>query len=48
MLLVEEESGMRSMLARLEKYLDKKGLELNMGKTRIVRFRKEERGGRER
>lgn len=28
------------MLARLERYLDRKKLELNMGKTRIVRFRK--------
>lgn len=32
------------MIERLERYLERKGLELNVGKTRIVRFRK--RGGR--
>lgn len=39
-LLVEEEGGMRSMIERLERYLDKKRLELNVEKTKIVRFRK--------
>lgn len=42
--LLAEEGGMRNMIERLEKYLERKGLELNVGKTRIVRFRK--RGGR--
>lgn len=32
------------MIERLERYLERKGLQLNVGKTRIVRFRK--RGGR--
>lgn len=39
-LLAEEEDDMRSILVRLERYLDGKGLELNVGKTRIMRFRK--------
>lgn len=43
-LLAEEERGMRNMIERLERYLERKGLKLNVGKTRIVRFRK--RGGR--
>ena len=37
---------MRSMIERLEGYLERKGLELNVGKSKIMRFRKE--GGRER
>jgi len=43
-LLAEEEGEMRSMLIRLERYLEKKGLELNEGKTKVLRFR--EGGGR--
>ncbi|XP_039303441.1 uncharacterized protein LOC120357339 [Solenopsis invicta] len=43
-LLAEEEDDMRSILVRLERYLDGKGLELNVSKTRIMRFRK---GGEE-
>lgn len=39
-LLAEEEDEIRSMMGRLEEYLDKKGLELNTGKTKIMRFRK--------
>ena len=39
-MLAEEEDEMRSMMERLEGYLDKKGLELNAGKTKIMRFRK--------
>jgi len=39
-LLAEEEGDMRSW--RLEKYISRKGLELNVEKTTIVRFR---RGG---
>jgi hypothetical protein len=39
-LLAEEEEGMRSMIGRLEEYLEKKKLELNVDKTKIMRFRK--------
>lgn len=39
-LLAEDEGGMKSMVERLERYLDRKGLELNVEKTKIVRFRK--------
>lgn len=45
MLLAENEEEMRSMIERLEVYLDRKRLELNTEKTKIVRFRKG--GGRE-
>jgi len=41
-LLSEEEGEMRSLMERLEKYTSRKGLELNVEKTKIVRFR---RGG---
>lgn len=44
-LLAEDEVGMKSMIARLEDYLDGKRLELNERKTKIIRFRKG--GGRE-
>src|SRR5580765_4268653 len=44
--LISEEDGMRSMIERLEGYLERKGLELNVGKSKIMRFRKG--GGRER
>lgn len=44
-LLAENEEEMRSMIERLEVYLDRKRLELNTEKTKIVRFRKG--GGRE-
>lgn len=40
-LLAEEEEVMR-LLKRLEKYCGEKGLEVNTGKTKIIRFR---RGG---
>jgi len=40
-----KEQGMRSLISRMEGYLDKKGLELNIEKTKITRFRK---GGRRR
>lgn len=39
-LMAEEEQDMRAMLSRLERYLDKKGLELNAEKTKVMRFRK--------
>jgi hypothetical protein len=41
-LLAEGEDEMRSMIGRLESYMDKKDLEINTGKTEIMRFR---RGG---
>jgi len=41
-LLAEGEDRMRSVLERLERYLSRKGLELNMEKTKVMRFRKEE------
>lgn len=41
-LLAEEEDEMRSMMGRLEGYLGRKGLELNTGKTKIMRFREVE------
>ncbi|XP_072761238.1 uncharacterized protein [Anoplolepis gracilipes] len=44
-LVAEEEEGMRSMMDRLERYMDRKGLEVNIGKTKIMRFRRG-RGGR--
>lgn len=31
---------MKSMLERLEKYFDTKDVKLNIGKTKIMRFRK--------
>lgn len=39
-LMAEDEDGMRSMLERLEGYLEGKKLELNTEKTKILRFRK--------
>lgn len=39
-LLAEKEEEMRSMMERLEGYLERKKLELNAGKTKIVRFGK--------
>jgi len=40
--LVEEEDEMRSMISRLEEYVNRKSLEVNVSKIKIVRFR---RGG---
>jgi len=39
-LLAENEDEMRSMIERLEEYMDKKRLEVNVEKTKIMRFRK--------
>lgn len=39
-LLAKDEGSMRSMLGRLEGYLDKKRLEVNAEKTKVIRFRK--------
>lgn len=41
-LMAEEEDELRSMLEKLEGYLDKKGLVINIGKTKVMRCR---RGG---
>ena len=41
MLFSEDEERMRSMIGRIEKYLKRKRLELNVDKTKIMRFRKE-------
>lgn len=42
-LIAEEEDEMRSMIERLEDCVERKKLELNVNKTKILRFRK---GGR--
>jgi len=39
-LMAEEEDEMRSMMEKLKRYIEKKRLELNMRKTKILRFRK--------
>lgn len=39
-ILLEDEEAFKVMLGRLERYLDKKGLELNIGKTKVMRCRK--------
>ncbi|XP_071650744.1 uncharacterized protein [Temnothorax longispinosus] len=39
-LLAEEEQDMRSMISRLEGYLDRKGLTLSIEKSKVMRFRK--------
>lgn len=36
-LLTEDEEGMRSIIGRLEKYLERKELELNTNKTKVIR-----------
>lgn len=41
-LLADKEEEMRSMLNRLEGYLDSKRLELNVGKMKVMMFRKRE------
>lgn len=42
-IIAEEEQDMRAMMNRLERYLERKGLELNEEKTKVMKFRK---GGR--
>lgn len=37
-LIAEMEEEMKSMLERLEGYIDRKGLEINVEKTKIARF----------
>lgn len=39
-LISEDEEGMKSMMARLERYLEEKCLKLNSEKTKVMRFRK--------
>lgn len=39
-LLTEEEEGMRRVIRVLERYLDRKSLELNSEKSKIMRFKK--------
>ncbi|XP_025154445.1 uncharacterized protein LOC105180639 [Harpegnathos saltator] len=43
-ILAEDEEGMKGMMARLEKYFEGKGLEVNREKTKVMRCRKN--GGR--
>ncbi|KMQ87820.1 hypothetical protein RF55_12808 [Lasius niger] len=38
--MAEEEHGVKALVSRLERYLDRKGLELNVEKTKVMRFRK--------
>lgn len=38
--MAKNEDEMRSIIGRLERYLDKKRLELNIEKTKIVRFKR--------
>lgn len=40
-MMAERENEMRSMIGRLEGYLDGKGLEVNTERTKIMRFKKE-------
>lgn len=41
-LLAKDEGGMRSVMEKVEEYLKRKSLELNVEKTKIVRFREGE------
>ena len=43
-LLANNDTGMREMLKRFRKYIEKKGLELNIEKSKVMEFRK--KGGR--
>lgn len=43
-LLAEDEGSMESMIERLKGYVERKGLEVNREKMKIVRFKK---GGKE-
>ena len=43
--MAEDEEGMKGMMARLERYMDEKGLQLNVGKSKIMRCRKGGGGG---
>ena len=39
-LLANNDTGMREMLKRFRKYIEKKGLELNIEKSKVMEFRK--------
>lgn len=39
-LIAEDEEGMRAMIARLEGYLERKRLEVNVDKTKVMVFKK--------
>lgn len=41
-LLAEGEDEMRSLIGRLEQYMEGKALELNVGKTKVMRFKRGE------
>lgn len=41
-LVAEEEERMRCMMRQLEGYLRRKELELNVGKSKVMKFKKEE------
>lgn len=45
-LVAEDKGGMKGMIKVLEKYVEKKGLEVNVRKTKIMRSLKREKGGR--
>ena len=38
--LAEDEEGMKGLMAKLERYVDGKGLEVSVGKTKVMRCRK--------
>jgi len=44
-ILAEEKQKLRSLLAILKRYLERKGLELNTEKSKVIRFKK---GGKKR
>lgn len=44
--MADKEEDMKSMIERLENYLDKKGLELNVSKTKVRDLEKEGEGWR--
>lgn len=39
-LLAKREDKMKSMMGKLEKYIDRKGLTINAEKSRVLRFKK--------
>lgn len=45
-ILAKDEEGMKGVIRKLESYLDKEGLYLNIQKTKVMRCRKGGRGGR--
>ena len=45
--LTEKEEEMESVMKRLERYFKEKKLKVNVGKTKMMRFRKGGRGGKE-